>query len=72
MKRELKAKLVNATGGCDVQHTGWPCNTCFHVLRLNLKEDIHNYWLAVLAYRGDYPQLIKRPGLIKELFAALS
>jgi hypothetical protein len=70
MKRELKMKLFKKTQ-CGIQHTGWSCNCCFHALDLPLKEDIHEYWLAILAYRGDYPELPKRPDLIKELFNVL-
>ncbi len=70
MKKELKLKLRRRTG-CGIQHTGWSCNTCFHALNISLKKDIHEYWLAVLAYRGDYPDLPKRPDLIKELMDAL-
>ena len=42
--------------GCTIQHTGYPCNSCFHSMdgMWNLKEDIHQYWLAVLDARGDY------------------
>jgi len=69
-KRELKKLLFNKTS-CGAQHTGWSCNTCFHALKLKLKENIHEYWLAVLAYRGDYPELEKRPDLIKELYDVL-
>lgn len=73
----LCQKLVKITN-CRVQHDGWPCNTCFHCLgshlplKRKLKKDIHEYWLAVLALRGDYPELPKRPDLIKELSKALS
>lgn len=70
MGRELKRKLHKVTK-CSIQHTGYPCNTCFHSLDLSLKKDIHEYWLAVLAYRGDYPELPKRPNLIEELLEAL-
>jgi hypothetical protein len=70
-KRFLKRLLVKATGGCNIQHTGWPCNTCFHVLDLPLKHNIHDYWLAVLAFRGDYPDLPQCPNLIKELYEVL-
>ena len=70
MKRELKKLLYKETK-CGIQHTGWCCNTCFHALKLPLKEDIHEYWEAVLAYRGDYPDVPKRPDLIKELYKAL-
>jgi len=70
MKRYLRELLYKHTK-CNVQHNGWSCNTCFHVLELPLKEDIHEYWLAVLAYRGDYPDLEKKPRLIKELISVL-
>jgi hypothetical protein len=49
----IKNKLANETG-CTIQHTGYPCNSCFHNMDLALKEDIHEYWLAVLHSRGDY------------------
>ncbi len=70
MEQTLRALLVRETH-CDIQHTGWPCNTCFHALNLLLKYDIHEYWLAVLAERGDYPDEPKRPELIHELLNAL-
>lgn len=73
-REQLRQKLVLKTG-CDAQHTGWPCNTCFHDIKINgLKEDIHEYWLAILAFRGDYknyPDLKKKPKLIKELYEKL-
>ena len=72
MDREtFRIKLVLATSGCDAQHDGWPCNTCFHALDLDLKNDIHDYWEAVLAYRGDYPDILARPDLIAELQTAI-
>jgi hypothetical protein len=46
-------------------------------MQLNLKHDIHEYWKAVLAYRGDYKDMVKsgelkpRPDLLKELFEKL-
>jgi hypothetical protein len=57
MNREsLRRMLVNRTHGCDVQHDGWPCNTCFHRLSLGVSpERLHQLWKSVLAYRGDYP-----------------
>ena len=70
-KKELREALVRETMGCGIQHNGWPCNTCFHSIDLKLTQDIHEYWLAVLAYRGDYPDLPKRPDLIRELKSAL-
>ena len=73
-KRDFKEKLSNRTM-CNVQHIGYPCNTCFHSTleadNLDLKEDIHEYWLAVLAYRGDYPELPSKPNLIQELYNKL-
>lgn len=66
----LRQKLVAKTG-CSIQHTGWPCNTCFHAMDLPLKHNIHDYWEAVLALRGDYPELEQKPELIKELTEAL-
>lgn len=74
-KSALRNRLGRKTG-CGVQR-GWPCNTCFHAMQLNLKHDIHEYWKAVLAYRGDYKDMVKsgelkpRPDLLKELFEKL-
>ena len=54
---------------CSAQHDGWSCNTCFHSLEIEgLKEDIHEYWLAVLSFRGDYPDLPPRPDLVEEIY----
>jgi hypothetical protein len=36
-----------------------------------LKKPIHSYWEAVLAERGDYPDIKKKPNLIKELKSKL-
>ena len=63
---------------CTIQHTGWPCNSCFHSMNLKLKEDIHKYWEAVLDIRGDYNEydwedtdVTKFPKLLKELYNVL-
>ena len=63
---------------CTIQHTGWPCNSCFHSMNLKLKEDIHKYWEAVLDIRGDYndydwedTDVTKFPKLLKELYNVL-
>lgn len=69
-KSALRSELRKATK-CGVQYAGFPCNTCFHALSLTLKQDIHDYWLAVLAFRGDYPDIKQKPSLIKELYRAL-
>jgi hypothetical protein len=71
-KEKFRRKLVKATGGCDIQQGSYPCNTCFHALDLSLQFDIHSYWLAVLSFRGDYPELPPRPDLIQELDKALT
>ena len=68
----LQEKLESRTM-CSIQYNNYPCNSCFHLLEsdLDLKEDIHEYWLAVLSYRGDYPELPSKPNLIKELINKL-
>lgn len=46
----LKGVLVAASGGCDVQHDGWPCGTCF----FNISEELINQdWQAVLYFRDE-------------------
>jgi len=76
MKETLRRLLVKETG-CALQYrfgpgTGWPCNSCFHAIDLPLQHDIHEYWLAVLAERGDYPDEPKNPARIHELMEGLS
>ena len=71
-RKKLSDKLYYVTM-CELQHNGYPCNSCFHTVieedyRKDLKEDTHEYWLAVLSYRGDYPDLPKRLDLIEELY----
>ena len=53
---ELRRKLELYVG-CSIQHRGFPCNSCFHIIDtdvLGLKHNIHDYWEAVLDFRGDY------------------
>ena len=69
--------LLYYTTFCEAQYGGYPCNSCFHTtIELDygkvLKEDVHQYWLAVLEYRGDYPELPPRPDLIHELYKELN
>lgn len=54
-KRELQKALSNETM-CEAQYGRFPCNTCFHAMKLGKvsKKRLHDYWLAVLKYRGDY------------------
>lgn len=37
--------------GCGIQHSGCPCNTCFHNIDANFN---HICWLIMLGLRGDY------------------
>jgi len=47
---ELKALLRNKSG-CEMQHTGWTCGTCF----FSISKDLDNKeWQTVLFVRGDY------------------
>ena len=72
MNRERLMDLLMNETNCCIQHDGWSCNTCFHAMEgLNLTKDIHEYWEAVLAYRGDYPKLSKNPKLLNELVSEL-
>jgi len=50
-KTEMKKELVGATYGCNVQHTGWPCGTCFFAMSKRLTNQD---WQAILLFRGDY------------------
>jgi hypothetical protein len=51
-KEKLKTALFNKTG-CDLQHDGWPCGTCF----FDISEELNNQdWQALLLFRGDYKQ----------------
>ena len=45
-RRKFRQAVVDASGGCTLQHDGWPCGSDFP----GNQED----WHAVLAYRGDY------------------
>ena len=73
-KTRLK-KLLGQELGCYIQHTGYPCRSCFHTIHIaRLSEDIHEYWLAVLWKRGDYKDfdwgdtdVSKFPKLLEEL-----
>ena len=74
-KQMLSDKLYYTTM-CEAQHGGYPCNTCFHTtieedIGRKLKEDTHEYWLAVLSFRGDYPELPQKEDLVVELYNKL-
>ena len=80
MNREELRNMLGDEIGCGIQHDGWPCNSCFHSMDwLELDEDVHNYWEAVLDFRGDYDDFnwpidtdtSKFPELIDELFNKL-
>ena len=55
-REELRENLTFMVGGCDIQHDGWPCGSCFccNLSDLDLQHDIGKYWEAVLDFRGDY------------------
>jgi hypothetical protein len=50
-KAQLKKALYRKTQ-CNIQHTGWPCGTCFFgvLSRKMTNQD----WQALLLFRGDY------------------
>lgn len=71
--REEFQDALGSVTGCGGQHDGWSCNSCFHTTidldyGKELKEDVHDYWEAVLAFRGDYPDLPPRLDLVEEIF----
>jgi hypothetical protein len=49
-KKEL-IKIFAKKTGCDIQHGGCPCNSCFHSIDADFK---HICWLIILGLRGDY------------------
>jgi len=54
---ELLELLSDSCGGCNVQHKGCPCRTCFYALcdELGLSNKRgHEFWKVVLVLRGDY------------------
>ena len=73
MTKQQLSDLLYYNTMCEAQYGGYPCNSCFHTIIESdfggkLKEDVHEYWLAVLAYRGDYPELSPNPKLLNELY----
>jgi hypothetical protein len=53
-RRELQELLLKETM-CGIQHTGWPCNSCFHNMDLPISDKrLHELWEATLILRGDY------------------
>ena len=50
-KMQMKRTLLKATGGCNIQHTGYPCGTCFFAMSDELTNED---WQALLYFRGDY------------------
>ncbi len=52
----LKRALSDATG-CDAQHNGWPCGTCFFAMVPYDSGILSNAdWQNVLLFRGDYEE----------------
>lgn len=76
MDREtLRLALVQATG-CEIQHDGWPCGTCFHHLFRILT---HQHWLTLIWFRylplpspdeHALPCLEKRDELLRDILSA--
>lgn len=58
--RKIRRVLADLTH-CDLQHTGWPCGTCFFAAQpaMFTKEEWGEMWHAVLALRGDYDSSFK-------------
>jgi len=52
-KVKLKKALMSASCGCDIQHDGWPCGTCFFEIGKSIKNED---WQNVLLIRGDYKE----------------
>lgn len=50
-KREVK-QVFRLKTRCAIQHTGWPCGTCFFALPLPRLTNAD--WQALLRFRGDY------------------
>jgi hypothetical protein len=55
-QRQFLKSLLNEATGCHIQHTGWPCGTCFGALSLPGLSDAERnaMWQATLIVRGDY------------------
>lgn len=52
-------ELLSQATGCDIQHKGCPCRTCFYNLCENLgltSERATHFWRIVLILRGDYSE----------------
>ena len=49
-KELFKQKLKDITS-CSIQYNGWTCGSCFYAISESL---IHEDWVSLLLYRGDY------------------
>lgn len=75
LRRFLKKWSVMISGGCDIQHDGWPCGTCYldAIESLGLPKHLKQpMWDLVLAIRGDYDdfdweEAISEEQMIKEV-----
>lgn len=57
LKKFLKEWLNAGTKGCDIQHDGWTCGTCFFEMMdsIEIPEKLQEgLWHIVLSVRGDY------------------
>ena len=65
-KRAKLRMLLARETGCGIQHTGWPCNSCFHSMGIDASDDrIHELWCSTLQLRGDYKpeELVNEDGV---------
>lgn len=47
---KIVLKALKKATGCMIQHTGWPCGTCF----FSISKELNNQdWQLVLLIRGD-------------------
>jgi hypothetical protein len=51
MRQHILKEALEQKTGCTIQHTGWPCGSCFFAISDDLTEQD---WQALLFYRGDY------------------
>ena len=62
-KKQLQQKYLKQLQkiGCDIQHKGFTCGTCFFAHNPNLNN---NHWRTILYIRGDYTYKDTLKGII--------
>ncbi len=71
MDQAILKKNLNKISGCNLGYVGYPCQNCFNISSLKLTQPKDEYWKAILAFRGDNPNLRQNPILIEELNKAI-